>query len=291
MRELLRHDGVRARQRARAREGEDVSEHEQRFWSVTSLIDIAMGKGEGLINWSVIKTAEGAYDGIKVLNAFVDSDDREGAVSWLRGLRYSKSAKAKARGSELHAAAEELALGRTPRVEPHIVPYVEQYQRFLDAFEPEFLLAEAPVYNLRRRYAGTLDGIMLLQGQSVVFDIKTTEYGPHDDKSRPPYVENALQLVAYRRAECVGLLKDQRYADYKRYYVFDDEKQYERMPETDGAVVIVISPYDFEVRSVRTDDTVWKAFLAAMRCARFRQSKDIIGPAITMPASRTKEAA
>jgi hypothetical protein len=256
-----------------------------RLWSVTTLIKLGLGTSDPLVNWAVNTTAAAAYDRIKILNQFADDGDRDGAISWLIGQRWQKSGKAMARGTELHKAAEKLALGKDPEVEEHIQPYLEQYLKFLNDHHPEFLMAEAPVYNLTHGYAGTLDAIVRLEGEPLVADIKTTEWGPDaltprgDPKMRPPFPEVALQLCGYRRAELVGLLAERREVDRRRYYVFDHSMQHEPMPETSGAVCVVISPVDYTVTLIRTDELVWKSFRHVIACARWtvEVSRQVIG--------------
>jgi hypothetical protein len=269
----------------------------ERLWSVTTLIKQGLGTPDPLVNWSVDATSGAAYDRFNILAEFKNDNDREGAIKWLGQQRWQKTGKAMARGTDLHKAAEKLALGQPPEVEDHILPYLEQYQRFLTEHRPAFLMAEAPVYNLTLGYAGTLDGILVLDGEPLVADIKTTEWGPDartpagNPKSRPPYPNVALQLVGYRRAELVGLLSERREAQGGRYYLFDHEQQHEPMPETAGAVCIVVSPYDYTVTLIRTDDVVWKAWRHVIACARWQveTSRQVIGAQVrpVAPAQET----
>jgi len=262
-----------------------------RLWSATTMIKLATGNSDALMNWAVRTTAEAAYDKYRTLGAFREDGDREGGVKWLTEARWQKSGKAAARGTDVHHAAEQYALGQVPDVEEHILPYVEQYRRFLADHKPVFEMSEAPVYAPTYGYAGTCDGIMVIGGQRGVFDYKTTDVGPNEvtergnPRSRPPYPEVALQLVAYRRAELVGVLSEQRYAQGKRYYLYDPEVQHEPMPETDGAVCIVISPHDYQVVPVRTDEVVWRAWRHVCEVARFQveTSRAVFGPPITAP--------
>lgn len=256
-----------------------------RLWSVTTLAKIGLGTSDPLVNWAVMTTAGAAYDKIGVLEAFVKEGDREGAVNWLKDQRWQKSGQAAARGTDLHTAAEALALGQKPEVEDHILPYVHQYQQFLHDFRPTFLMAEAPVYHPTLGYAGTCDGILELDGQRLLFDLKTTDKAPDSGKSRPPYAEVALQMAAYRNAEWVGVLSEMRYASGKRYYIYDPDAAHEPMPETDGAICIVISPYDYMVVPVRTDAEVFKHFRHVMECARWQVtvSRNVFGPPIGAP--------
>jgi len=258
----------------------------KKLWSVTTLIKQGLGTSEPLCNWIARTTAETAVHSRATVAQMLKDEGPAAAVEWLRGARYRSSGKAKARGTELHSAAEALALGQpVQQVDTAILPYVEQYRRFLTEHEPAFLLAEAPVYSLTYNYAGTLDAVIELGGQRLVADIKTTDKLP-DAQSRPPYPEAALQLCAYRRAELVGLLAERRYSSGKRYYQFDPDGHHEPMLETDGAVVITISPVDYYVTPVRTDDEIFETFLYVRECARWTldTSQRVFGPQITPPA-------
>jgi hypothetical protein len=124
--------------------------------------------------------------------------------------------------------------------------------------------------------------VFVIDGQRLVFDVKTTEHAPDSGRSRPPFPEVSLQLTAYRRAELVGVLSEQRYASGKRYYVFDPDATHEPMPETDGAVCLVVSPFDYQLVPVRTDDVVWRAWRHVMEAARWQveTSRNVFGPPI-----------
>ena len=256
--------------------------------SVTTLIKDALGTSPGLVNWAVNTTAEAAFDRHKILTQFVEDEDRDGAVKWLREQRFASTGAAAARGTDVHTAAEKYALGMIPEVDPAIEPYVEQYRRFLSDFKPEFLMAEAPVYNLTFSYAGTLDGVAVIDGKTVVVDVKTTAHGPNatdargKPKARPPFPEVALQLTLYRRAELVGLLAERKEIQWRRYYVLDPEAHTEPMPETEGGVCIVISPEDYMVVPVDTSERIWKAARHVIQVAKFQTetSKAVFGPAI-----------
>jgi hypothetical protein len=257
-----------------------------KLWSVTSLIKAGLGTSEQLVNWNVRDTARRAVEGHDVIGAMLAKDDLEGAIDHLVSGRWRKSKKAMARGSEIHAAAEQLALGAEPDVEEHVRPYVDQYARWLEAFQPRFLMAEAPVYNVTYGYAGTCDGVLELAGRPLLFDIKTTEHLPGSDRMRPPYPEVALQLVAYSRAEHIGLLSEQRYSGGRRYYLFDPAAEHEPMPRVDGALAIVISPGDCLAVPVRVDEEIWEAFLDVQAAARWQihTSRNLFGPPLAVPA-------
>lgn len=257
----------------------------QRLWGVTTLLKLGLGTSDALVNWAVKTTAEYAIDNYDLVAPLAERD-RAAAVKLLTDARWASSSKAAARGTDLHKAAEQLALGQTPDVEDHIIPYLEQYTAFLERHAPTFLMAEAPVYSPTFGYAGTCDGLIELDGQRLVFDIKTTAHAPDSGKSRPPFPEVALQLTAYRRADLVGVLSEQRYASGRRYYLFNPDADHQPMPESDGAVCVVVSPFDLMVVPVRTDDQTWRHFRHVMENARWQVSvsRDVFGPPITARA-------
>jgi len=261
------------------------------LYSVTTLIKEGLGTSGGLVYWNARTPVAWAAENLVAFTELVKVD-RKQAVKTAMDARWATSGEAAARGTDLHTAAEQLALGQTPDVEKHILPYVQQYVGFLERFEPTFLMSEAPVYNLTHHYAGTCDGIMELGGKTVIFDIKTTDKGPDDRTdagkpvSRPPFPEVALQLCAYARAEQVGLLSEKREINYRRYYVYSPDQHHEPMPTIDGGVCIVVSPYDCRVIPVRIDDEVWRHFLHCRENARWQidVSGRVLGPEITAPA-------
>jgi len=253
-----------------------------RLWSVTSLIKLGLGTSDALVNWAVKTTAEYAVDQ-QTAWAPLAASDRDAAVKVLTDARWTSSKKAAARGTDIHKAAEQIALGVTPEIADDVLPFVEQYQRFLETFQPVFLMAEAPVYSPTYGYAGTSDGVMEIDGRTVIFDLKTTAHHPDSGKSRPPFGEVALQLCAYSRAEQVGVMSEMRYAAGKRYYLYDPDAQHEQMPKVDGALCIVVSPFDVMAVPVRIDDQVWRSFRHVMEAARWQieTSRNVFGPPIT----------
>jgi hypothetical protein len=253
-----------------------------RLWSVTSLLKLGLGTSDALVNWAVNTTCEAAYDRFKVLSQFVEDGDKQGAVDWLKRQRFQKLGVAAARGTDLHKAAEALALGEPTKIDPANQGYLDSYLRFLEEHQPEFLMAEAPLYAPTYGYAGTADGVAIIGGQRVLLDIKTTAHGPDSGRSRPPYGETVLQCAAYRHAELVGVLAERVELAKGRYYQFRDDLQHEAMLETDGAVCVTVSPEDYVVTPLRSDDSVFRVFRHVMECARWQVegSKAAFGPPI-----------
>lgn len=253
---------------------------ELRLWGVTTLIKLGV-PNEALTHWAANTTAEYAVNEREGWLPLAERDP-EAAYELLRKCRFRSSGKAKDRGTSLHDYAEQRALGVTPDVPEGLEEYVVHIDRFLDEHKPKFLLAEAPVYNLTLGYAGTLDAVVEIDGKTCVLDMKTTDKLP-DARSRPPYSDIALQLVAYARAEQVGLTPPQQRQYYgRRYYVVTDDIPMEPMPKVDGALALVISPVDYRLLAVRIDDEVWQGFKAAREVARWsaHTSKNVLGPEV-----------
>lgn len=264
-----------------------------KLWSVTTLIRHGLGTSGGLNYWGRRFVAETAVEQLAAVTAMVSGGDPQGAIEYLAKAPDRHSRVAMQRGTRLHSALEAIALGRPPVLDGEIRPYVEQYQRWLDANQPEFLMAEAPVYNPAEHYAGTCDGVLRIASSPLyAFDYKSTEHPPDGEKHRPPFPENALQLCAYSRATHVGVLSEQRYSSGRRYYLFDPEADHEPMPQVEGALTIVVSPYDCFAVPTQIDERVWEAFLYVREAARWQiaTSQDgIFGAPLGVPTTERKE--
>jgi len=262
------------------------------LWSATTLISNGLPK-PALVGWAAKMTAEYALANWNVIGPLAEQD-REGALKLLAGARFAKNDRAATRGTDVHNAIEQIILGVEPEIERDAAPYVEQFRRFQDEHRPEYLLAEAPVYNPEHGYAGTLDGVVqfpqpIKSGKSgpFVLDVKTTDKKKAPRVSRPPYPEVALQLTAYRRAQLVGLdaaVKVEKRSD--RFYSFEPGiTRTEPMIETEGGLCLVVSPYDYELVPIRTDEAVWQSFLHVAEAARWtlETSKGVIGKPVVPP--------
>jgi hypothetical protein len=253
----------------------------QLYWSVTTIISAGVPK-PALAPWQGRETARYAVYEREAWLPLAERDP-EAAVALLKGAPFRQARRAALRGSQVHAAAERLNLGQPPDVADEVLPYVEQYARFLAEHRPRLLMAEAPVFSREWAYAGTLDAIVELDGLPYVLDIKTTDK-TDDEKLRPPYPEVALQLVAYRRADLVSLTPAvKREHQGRRYYVLTDESQAEPMPATAGALALAISPVDYRLVPARTDDEVWECWLHVREVARWTLdvSRHVLGPPVS----------
>ena len=104
--------------------------------------------------------------------------------------------QAQRHGTAVHELCEMLDCGVEPEeldIEPELVGYVNAYLAFLRDYRPEWEYIEKPVYCLD--YAGRIDRVGTIDGQTAIVDIKTT--ASMDRLSR---IALLLQLFLYREA-------------------------------------------------------------------------------------------
>lgn len=96
-------------------------------------------------------------------------------------------------GTMIHEAAEAILVGKSPVVDPLIMPSIKAFSEFVDRnnihVDPEYV--ERQVVNKDDKYAGTLDALALIDGKFGVLDIKT---------SQSIYRDYNLQTSAYMGA-------------------------------------------------------------------------------------------
>lgn len=107
-----------------------------------------------------------------------------------------------ARGTAVHAIAEEWAAGEDVESTPDLDPYVDALERFYEDHEPQWLHTERSVVYTEsgREYGGTFDGICgLRDGRTGLIDWKTGKRYP---------VEVILKMSAYRYATAMAVVDD-----------------------------------------------------------------------------------
>jgi len=141
---------------------------------------------DALINWAAGTTAEYAVDHWEELSTKSPS----ARLKAITGARWSVVREASAKGTRIHALADELVRGGTIVAPPELMPYVDGYARWLDATHVETLWTEAVVGDPGVGVCGTVDlGIRWPDGTTEIADIKT---------GKGVYDEVRLQLAAYR---------------------------------------------------------------------------------------------
>ena len=257
---------------------------DQRMWSVTTIIG-CLDK-PALLYWAAQQTADAAVAVRHSLAQRVDEEGDEAVAKWLRDARFRQPKgyrSATQLGTDVHAALEELAItGTMPEVDDEVRPFLDQFDKWAQKWQPEYEAAEVTVYSPKFGYAGTCDGFFKLQGQRLIFDYKSSRTGEN------PYPEVALQLSAYRYAEMAATWRPRRFEQFRRRYYALGPAEMEvavPVPEVDGGVVIHVTPTHCTAYPVRCDEEIHTTFLYILEAARwqFEISKHVIGEPLQLP--------
>lgn len=229
-----------------------------RIPGVTTIIGDGVPK-PALINWAANATAEYAVDNWDTLTELSPS----ARLKDLQGARYATTDKAKRKGTVVHGYAERLVKGeKVAGIPDELRGHVESYVWFLDKFEVDPILVEAPVVNYSYGYAGTLDLIAELtdgdgQRKRLLLDAKTNEKGI--------FGETPLQLAAYRYAE----------------FYLDADGEEQPMVEVDGCGAILISSESAQLIPCTAGPEQMKSFrIAAAMREIVATGRDLVGAAV-----------
>lgn len=283
----------------RAIEGAPIEDGDQQFWSVTTIIG-ALDR-PALMYWAAEQTALAAVHSSSTWRgmladcdpdcAHADADSCP-AVKWLRDARFRKPKGVRSAtelGTLVHAACEEYALtGTRPKVDPEVVPFLDQFDRWLQKFAPAYQATEVAVYHPELGYAGTADAFLSIDGVRYIADYKSTRK-VLDSRGNPtsPYPEDvALQLAAYRWAKHAAIWRPRRAEKMRRrYYLLspDERAMAVPVPEVDTGLVIHITPAACEAYPIVCDESVFEAYLAVQDAARwkFQTSTTVMGLPLT----------
>lgn len=263
-----------------------------RMWSVTTIIG-CLDK-PALMYWAAGLTADAAIAQADYLAARIEHEGREKVWKDLRDARFSRpkgQRSATELGTAVHDACERYALtGVKPEVDAEVQPFLDQFDAWVQKWQPVYEAAEMTVYSPTYGYAGTLDAIMVVDGMRVICDLKTSRQSVDNyGKERGPYPEVALQLAAYRYAELAATWRARRYEYRKRrYYLLGDSEQTESVPvpKVDGGIAIHISPEHATAYPIKCGEDVHTAFLYIIEAARwsFEMSKTVIGDPLVHPS-------
>jgi hypothetical protein len=266
-------------------------EGDERFWSVTTIIGVL--DKPALVQWSAIETAKAAVDNLDIVQSRIQREGRDSAIEYLKGARFRRAGGQRTAadlGTAVHEACESYALtGIRPQVDDEVRPFLRQFDRFLDQFQPSYIATEVTVYSPTYGYAGTLDAVVEVDGIKAVIDYKTSRES-YDWKGNPkgPYPEVALQLAAYRYADLAAVFRARRYEQSRRrYYLLSqaEKDQAVPVPEVDGGLVVYLTPERFGVYPIRCDESVHESFLYCIEAARwsFETAKSVIGNPMLPP--------
>ena len=219
-----------------------------------------------LITWAANSTAEGAVNNWDTLSELPPA----ARLKALQNIRYEVTNTAKNKGTLIHGYAEKLVQGeQLTGIEDALRPYVDNYVRFIDAWQLDPIFVEIVVVSYRYGYAGTLDLIAELttpagERETWLLDIKTGEKGV--------YPETALQLAAYRFAD----------------YYLDADGNEQPMPSVEGTAAIHITADDAQLIPTVSELEQLNVFRIAQKIYEYEKDKSgLILPALRLPTSST----
>ena len=277
-----------------ALDGQKPADDDERHWSVTTILGCL--KAEGLLYWTAEEAAKAAVNSAASLQARIEEEGREAVIKWVRDARFRRAKgerTAAELGTEVHAACEAYALtGQRPDVDAEVQPFLDQFDRWAQEFQPVYQAAEVTVYSPSYGYAGTCDAFLTVGGVRCIVDYKSSRKS-FDNRGNPttPYPEVALQLAAYRHAELAAVWRPRRMEQYRRRYYLLGAAEREMavpVPEVDTGLVIHITPDHCDAYPVECGPDIFESFLFVQEAARwqFQTSKTVIG----RPREPAKEA-
>lgn len=184
------------------------------------------------------------------------------AQKWIASISDYQRDGAADLGTEVHRIAEALGKGETPDVAAEFVPYADQYRRFQDAIQPEYLAVEYMGINRTNEYAGTGDILARIGGRVACIDVKThTKATPIPDTYYP---ETSMQLAACSRFDFIG-----REGDPVEY----------PMPQADTFGVLLIGREGWRLIPYFVTDDTFAAFLACLSLYRWKngEARQVMG--------------
>ncbi len=270
-----------------------------RMWSVTTIID-QIAK-HALVYWAAKESGKYAVAAPDVWGPIQRQHGDDAAAKWIAGARFrpphGSELESGDLGTEVHRCCQQYALfGKRPDdVHPEAVPFLDQFDRWLQRFQPTYEAAEVVVYSPTYGFAGTLDAIFTIPEQAdadpirVLNDYKTSR-DPLDSQGRPktPFPETVLQLAAYRYAELAAVWRARRLTYMKRrYYLLDpgEAALAVPVPAVDGAACMLITPSSCELFPMRADERAFRAFLYTLEVARWtlQDSRGSVGDPMIPP--------
>lgn len=237
--------------RRRSRGGNLYTVNGQKFPGVTTLIKGGLAK-DALTYWAANMAAEYAVDHPDLIEQL----GRDDAYDVIRRSPWNKRDRLAATGTDIHHLAFLLSRGDEVDVPAELAAPVDQCLKFLTEHDVEVIAAERPVANVTWRYCGTFDLLANTKHGRALVDYKTGAKGP--------YLDDALQLAAYRHAE----------------WIVDGNGDVLPMPPVDVCLVCKIGGDHYELIPVEADQVTFRAFL---HCASTTQFVDAIGDTFAGP--------
>lgn len=246
-------------------EGEDVL-------SVTTINNNMLSYG--LQNWKIKRAVDVtlgmATRSMREVHRMAEPDDKgqrhdSGAVSQIMKV-LNKRSEASDKGVRIHEALEEwFTSGTTPsHVTDADAPYIEQAIRWAIEWNPKPLYQEPEVY-ASYGYAGSVDAIMEINGQTCIVDYKTGGV----------FETAAMQLAAYAHADRLY----PRLTDEPCAVLTGGECAcpFVPMPVVDRLAVLALKPDTYELQWVTpiAAGLAWNAFVGALAQQNLKRHKEL----------------
>jgi hypothetical protein len=229
--------------------------------SVTTILRV-VDKSGPLVGWAKRETAACAVRNLDMLVRMRETGGDAAATDWLKRIPDYQRDTAADIGTRVHRLVEQVARGTEPEVTPEEAPFVAAYRAFIAEHRPRFVAVEEMVASLRHGYAGTLDAIAVIDGETWLLDVKT---------GTGLYAETALQLAAYSFADFIG-----RPGIPRRF----------RLPRATRFGVIHVRPESARLVEYRVDRGTFAAFLEARRLHAWQQGpgRSVVGQPVNAAA-------
>ena len=203
------------------------------------------------------------------LDALLQQGDKV-ALDAIKGAFRHARDDAAVQGSKVHEAWEEYLKDRNRLDEirgglPELaLAMFDGLMELTLKYNVEWERSEQTAYNHEHEYAGTFDGIVVMDTPSgrrrLLVDIKTSKGATRD--------EYAAQLASYRFATNI---------------VHDDGTE-EAMPSVEGCVIFHVRPDEAHVIPVNTDEEVFASFLTCLSLLRHTKSdRQLFWPPLPEP--------
>lgn len=279
------------------------------MWSVTTVLSVL--DKPALIPWAVGETAERTVHNLHIVQRRLEEEGAEEAIDYIKGLRWKTDGLLKASdlGTVAHHLFNRYALeGARPEITPDLHPdhasksadlddrdivtlrrMLDQFDRFLQEWQPDYHATEVVVYHPDYGYAGQTDGFAGMGGEFLIIDYKTSrDTYTKAGKLRGPYPEAGLQLAGYRYATAAAVWRARRYENRsRRYYLLSSAEKAAALPvpEADGGAVIYVTPERYGVYPARCGPAQWESFLYCLEVARwsFNEAIHVVGNPMTPP--------
>lgn len=254
-----------------------------RYASVTSLTGLLP---KNLVWWAGNVVAACAVDEFDDWRQMATRDE---AYDYVRRAHQRISQKAMDLGSEVHRFAEAYHLGAPMPTPPlPVKAYMDRLAQFFADWQPEVIAAETKVYHRNTRgqaYAGTLDLLVKIDGETAVIDIKT---------GRNVWPEAALQINAYAYADF--LIADPNHPGAiqrtpgrgRRWYEWHGPPADEiEMPDVQAGYALHLRPDGYQLLPVPIEDRLYDLFLSLFRVLEWEDTIKKTALGAPIPPSRS----